>query len=60
MSYQQAIFHGVPVLVIPIAFDQPFNAMKAKHHGIGVHLELSEITAETFQSAIFRLLNDKL
>ena len=59
MSYQQAIYHAVPLVVIPIVFDQPFNAVKAKHHGIGIHLELSELTAESLRNAVFRLLNDK-
>lgn len=59
MSTQQAIFHAVPMVVVPIVFDQPFNARKIRHHGIGIHLELSEITTDTFRDAVMRLGNDE-
>ncbi|CAG7734933.1 unnamed protein product, partial [Allacma fusca] len=59
MSSQQAIFHAVPLVVLPVVYDQPYNAFRAKHHGIGIHLELSELTEENFREAVIRIVEDK-
>ena len=59
MSLQQAIFHAVPVIILPIVFDQPFNAKKVVAHGIGIHLELSELTAQILKEALIKLTQDK-
>lgn len=60
MSFQQAIFHAVPMIVIPVWWDQPILARNAARHEVGFHLELSEITRETLQFALHEILfNEK-
>lgn len=60
MSFQQAIYHAVPMIVIPIWNDQPGLARSAAHHGVGFHLELSEITQKSLQFALHEILfNEK-
>ncbi|CAG7822990.1 unnamed protein product, partial [Allacma fusca] len=59
MSFQQSVFHGVPVVVVPGFGDQPFVAKSAVHHEFGIYLELSDITLETFSGAIRQILENK-
>lgn len=60
MSFQQAIYHAIPMIVIPVWWDQPALARSAVHHGVGFHLELSEITRESFQLALQEIIfNEK-
>ncbi|CAG7667813.1 unnamed protein product, partial [Allacma fusca] len=59
MSFQQSVFHGVPVVVVPGFGDQPVVARSVVHHGIGIYLELSDITLETFSGAIRQILENK-
>ena len=56
LSLQQAAYHGVPVIAIPIWGDQSFNARTLVHHGNGILLELSSITEATFTETIKDLL----
>lgn len=60
MSFQQAIYHAVPMIVIPVWWDQPSSARSAVRHEVGLHLELSEITLESLQFALHELVfNEK-
>lgn len=60
MSFQQAIYHAIPMIIIPIWWDQPAMARSAVHHGVGIHLELSEITLESLESALQQIVfNEK-
>jgi len=56
MSYQQGIYHAVPMIVIPVWWDQPILAKNAARHGVGFHLELSEITKESLQFALHEIM----
>jgi zeaxanthin glucosyltransferase len=35
-SVKEAIFAGVPMVVIPFAHDQPLNARRVEYHGLGI------------------------
>lgn len=60
MSFQQAIYHAVPMIVVPVWSDQPAIARSVVHHGVGIHLELSEITQESFRFALHEIIfNEK-
>ncbi|CAG7786638.1 unnamed protein product [Allacma fusca] len=59
MSFQQASYHGVPIIVVPIWSDQNYVAHSAVYQGTGLHLELSEITGETLTTAIRQILDVK-
>ncbi|CAG7720745.1 unnamed protein product [Allacma fusca] len=60
MSYQQAVFHGVPVIVVPVWGDQGHVAQVAEYHGIGIHLELIDISNGTFTVALNQLLENEM
>ena len=45
-SLKECIFHGVPMLVFPLVNDQPANAERVAHHGLGLRGDLDAMTAE--------------
>ncbi|CAG4945796.1 unnamed protein product [Parnassius apollo] len=42
----EALYHGVPVLGMPLFGDQPSNAAAIEESGLGVQIELKELTKE--------------
>jgi zeaxanthin glucosyltransferase len=42
----EALTYGVPLLAIPITFDQPGVALRIAYHGVGEVLRLHELTAD--------------
>lgn len=56
MSFQQAIYHAIPMIVIPVWWDQPALARSVVRHGVGFHLELSELTQISLQFALNEIM----
>ncbi len=55
----QALYHGVPMVLIPLMIgEQTGNANKVERRGYGVHLEKEKLSAEVLQSKIHQVLND--
>ena len=57
-SVKEAIFMGVPMLLIPLSYDEPGNAARVVYHGLGLRLDLEQVSPATLGSSIDRLLND--
>lgn len=57
-SMSEAAFHGVPVVVIPQGAEQPDNAAKVEHRGLGVGLRRGASAAE-LSAAVKRVLEDE-
>jgi glucuronosyltransferase len=57
-SFQEAVYHGVPLLGIPFFGDQKYNAKKIATEEIGLHLPFHELTKETLLTSITAILND--
>jgi zeaxanthin glucosyltransferase len=53
-----ALEYGVPMLAIPIAFDQPGTAARVLHAGVGEMLSRHLLTAGKVRGALSRLLAD--
>ena len=47
MSTQEALYHGLPALFLPLMTDQFSNAARAERVGYGAQLKWSELSAET-------------
>jgi glucuronosyltransferase len=58
LSAQETIYHGVPVVGIPILGDQKLNMVKAVSTGYGIRLEYADVTAESLGSAIKEVLDN--
>jgi len=57
-SVKECIFMGVPMLLVPLSYDEPGNAARVVYHKIGLRLQLEEVSAGTLGSCIDTLLED--
>ncbi|KAB0793748.1 hypothetical protein PPYR_13368 [Photinus pyralis] len=58
LSVIEAIYHGVPVVGIPVFGDQEMNMAVAEADGYGKLLRFSDLTEETFRTALTEVLNN--
>jgi len=58
LSSQEAIYHGVPIVGMPVFLDQHVNTKKAAMRGYGEVLSLNDITSENVLSAIRKVLDN--
>ncbi|KAJ3642482.1 hypothetical protein Zmor_025265 [Zophobas morio] len=58
LSTTETIYHGVPVLAIPIAGDQKLNAHRIVNEGFGLSLGYKEISEQTLTEKLDELLNN--
>jgi len=54
----ESLAHGVPMVAIPIGYDQPGTAARIAHHGTGEFIELDELTAKRLRGLIEKVLQD--
>jgi zeaxanthin glucosyltransferase len=57
-SVKECIFMGVPMLLVPLSYDEPGNAARVVYHKIGLRLQLEEVSAGTLGSCIDTLLKN--
>eukprot|EP00102_Acyrthosiphon_pisum_P027257 XP_016664467.1 PREDICTED: UDP-glucuronosyltransferase 2B37-like isoform X2 [Acyrthosiphon pisum] len=50
---------GVPVLGIPVFYDQPRNIEHLVHNGMAISMDLLSMTKEKLSNAISELINDE-
>ncbi|XP_050705063.1 UDP-glucuronosyltransferase 1A8-like [Eriocheir sinensis] len=54
----EAVYHGVPLVAVPIFADQGDNARRVAERGLGVAVDKTEISEERIYSAITTVLRD--
>jgi MGT family glycosyltransferase len=54
----ESLAHGVPMVAIPIGYDQPGVAARIAHHGTGEFLEVDELTTDRLRGLIEKVLHD--
>jgi MGT family glycosyltransferase len=54
----EALAQGVPIVAIPIAYDQPGVAARIAHHGTGEFIEVDERTTDRLRGLIEKVLQD--
>jgi glucuronosyltransferase len=57
-SFQEAVYHGVPILGLPLFADQKYNAKKIATEEIGLQLPFEELTKDKLLTSITVILND--
>ena len=59
LSIQEALYHKVPIVGIPLALDQTGNLLRAERNGYGIKLSLKGLNKMDMVSAIQRAMNDE-
>ena len=59
MSMQEALFHKVPLVGIPISADQAGNLKRAEMNGFAVKLNLHTLTKNDIVSAVRKVMTDE-
>jgi MGT family glycosyltransferase len=54
----ESLAHGVPMVAIPIGYDQPGVAARIAHHGTGEFIEVDELTTDRLRVLIQKVLRD--
>jgi UDP:flavonoid glycosyltransferase YjiC (YdhE family) len=57
-TIKESILLGVPMVVFPMAIDQPGNAARVAYHRIGVRGSMASATAASIQAMVSRVYND--
>lgn len=57
-SVMEALYHGVPMVVIPQMNEQRANALRVAELGMGTHLVREEVTAESLSAAVAEVAGD--
>jgi MGT family glycosyltransferase len=52
----ESLAHGVPMVAIPIAYDQPGVAARIAYHGTGEFIEVDELTTDRLRGLIEKVL----
>ncbi|KAK7079176.1 hypothetical protein SK128_001480 [Halocaridina rubra] len=60
LSTQEAVFHAVPVLALPILGDQPRNAQNIDINKLGIALIWEELTEDLLVDTIEKIINTKM
>ena len=55
----EALAHGVPMVAIPIGYDQPGVAARIAYHGVGEVLQLQELTVARLSELIQRVRSNQ-
>ena len=57
-SIEEAVYHGIPVIALPVFGDQHLNADKIKMHGYGIRLDWGELSEDSLYDAIQEILKN--
>ena len=55
----EALYHGVPIICLPVFFDQFDNAQRVASRGIGLRLDITTLTSEQLMNAVNTVLGDQ-
>ncbi len=55
----EAIYHGVPVICLPVFYDQADIAQRLVTKGAGLRLDINAVTSDMLVETIQRVLNDQ-
>jgi UDP:flavonoid glycosyltransferase YjiC (YdhE family) len=57
-SMIEAAYHAKPIIVFPIAGDQPFNAAAAESKGFAIRMDISDFNADSLVANIDKMIRD--
>ena len=57
-SIIESVYHSKPLIIFPLAFDQPANAAAAVSKGFAIQMKIVDFSSESLVSNIHKLLTD--
>lgn len=57
-SSSEALYYGVPLVVIPVTGDQPLVAKRVTEVGAGIRLNRKELTSELLRETVEKVIDD--
>ncbi|MBK5491000.1 glycosyl transferase [Bacillus sp. TH17] len=57
-SSSEALYYGVPLVVVPVTGDQPLVAKRVAEVGAGIRLDRKELTPELLREAVKKVMDD--
>ncbi|MGU3443006.1 macrolide family glycosyltransferase [Bacillus cereus] len=57
-SSSEALYYGVPLVVVPVTGDQPLVAKRVAEVGAGIRLNRKELTPELLREAVKKVMDD--
>lgn len=57
---QEAVYHGVPTIIIPLFAEQDYNAERIQMRKRGVMIDIGNLTQDNLMSAIREILGNNL
>ncbi|KAK7919454.1 hypothetical protein WMY93_010738 [Mugilogobius chulae] len=54
----ESIYHGVPIVGVPLLFDQPENVLRLEVRGAAKVLDVTHITTESFRDTVSEVVNN--
>lgn len=54
----EALAHGVPLVMAPIRWDQPFNAVRVAESGAGIRVNFGRVSPDQLRAAVAAVLDD--
>ncbi|EJQ06385.1 glycosyl transferase [Bacillus cereus] len=57
-SSSEALYYGVPLVVIPVTGDQPFVAKRLTEVGAGIRLNRNELTSQLLRETVKKVMDD--
>lgn len=58
LGTQEAVYHGVPMLGLPLMYDQVFNMERLQRHGVAIRLFYKHLNRNYVSQQIDKILND--
>ena len=59
-TIKECIYYGVPMIVIPLMYDQFRNATLVDHHQVGISKRLEDLSIDALKAAILQVVNDEI
>ncbi|MGU9545468.1 macrolide family glycosyltransferase [Bacillus cereus] len=57
-SSSEALYYGVPLVVVPVTGDQPLVAKRVAEVGAGIRLDRKELTSELLRETVKKVMDD--
>lgn len=55
-TIKECIYFEVPALICPQQWDQPMNARRVEHHGLGLHMSVDQMVPDSIARALERVM----